>query len=147
MKVQKRLAAEVLKCSKNRIVFDSSRLSEIKEAITKGDIRKLIADGAISKLQKKGISNVRAKKLAAQKSKGRRKRRGSRKGTKNARSPGKNDWILRIRKQRELLKSLKRQKLLKPADYKNLYLKSKGGFFRSRKHLHLYAEEHGLIKK
>lgn len=147
MMVQKRLAAEVLKCSKKRIVFDSSRLSEIKEAITKQDIRKLIADGAISKLQKKGISNVRTKKIAIQKAKGRRKRRGSRKGGKNARNPRKISWILRIRKQRELLKSLKKQGLLKPRDYKNLYLKSKGGFFRSRKHLHLYAEEHGLIKK
>jgi len=41
------LAARTLKVGKGRIVFVKSRLSEIKEAITKQDIRDLHKEGAI----------------------------------------------------------------------------------------------------
>jgi len=37
---KKRLAAAVLQCSEKRVVFNTERLSEIKEAITKYDIKK-----------------------------------------------------------------------------------------------------------
>jgi len=55
--VQKRIAASVLKCSPKRVIFDSTKLKEIKEAITRSDIRGLVIDGFISKKRKKGISN------------------------------------------------------------------------------------------
>jgi len=147
MKLQKRLAAEIFGCSKKKVVFDSARISDIKEAITKEDIRKLIAEKAIVKKQNKGVSRARANKIAEQKKKGRRKRHGSRKGSKNARAPKKERWVAKIRKQRDLLKSLKKQGLITQETYKKLYLKAKGGFFRSRGHLNLYIKEHGLIKK
>jgi len=41
------LAAKTLKVGKGRIIFVKSRLDEIKEAITKQDIRDLKKDGAI----------------------------------------------------------------------------------------------------
>ena len=44
LKIQKRLAAQILKTSKNNIQLDSSRLEEIKEAITKADIKSLIKE-------------------------------------------------------------------------------------------------------
>ena len=44
---QKRLAAQLLKCSEKRIRFDPDKLSDIKEAITKIDIRGLINDKVI----------------------------------------------------------------------------------------------------
>ena len=44
LKPQKRIAAQVLKCSPKKIVFDTEKLSEIKEAITKQDIKTLITD-------------------------------------------------------------------------------------------------------
>ena len=39
-----------------------------------------------------------------------------------------------------------KEKLTK-TDYRSLYLKAKGGFFRSIRHLKLYMEEHKMIKK
>ena len=44
---QKRMAAEILDVGEGRVVFDSLRLDEIKQAITKQDIRDLIKDRAI----------------------------------------------------------------------------------------------------
>ena len=35
IKHQKRLAGQILKCSKNKIKYDLSRIDDIKEAITK----------------------------------------------------------------------------------------------------------------
>ena len=62
LKLQKRLAASILGCSEKRIVFDTDRLEDIKEAITKLDIRSLIADKAIKAKPIKGVSRVRARK-------------------------------------------------------------------------------------
>ena len=73
LRIQKRLAAQILKCSEKRILFDSSRLDEIKEAITKADIRGLIAIKAITKKPVKGISKVRVRKRKRQRSKGRQR--------------------------------------------------------------------------
>ena len=48
MKLKKRdLAAKTMKVGKDRITFVRARLEEIKEAITKQDIRDLVASGAI----------------------------------------------------------------------------------------------------
>ena len=67
LKLQKRLAADVLGCSEKRVLFDQDRLEDIKEAITKLDIRSLIADGTIREKPIKGISRARARKTALQK--------------------------------------------------------------------------------
>lgn len=147
LNVQKRIAASVLKCSPKRVVFDSTKLSQIKEAITKADMRALVIDGFVSKVPKRGISNSRTNKIRMQKAKGKRKGHGSRKGRKNARMPRKYEWINRIRLQRELIKLLKEKKLIDNKIYWMLYKKCKGGFFRSRRHLKLYIEEQGLISK
>lgn len=145
--VQKRLAGELLKCSSSRIVFDTERLSEIKEAITKFDIRRLIKDKAITKIKEKGVSRARANKLLAQKTKGRRKGPGSRKGKATARTPKKEAWMNRIRLQRTFLLTLKEKQHIDAKTYRNLYLKAKGGFFRSKRHIKLYLDEHNLVVK
>ena len=142
---QKRLAAHILKCSKKRIRFDESRLEEIKEAITKIDINGLIKDHAIRKLPKKGVSRVRARKKLVQRRKGKQKGPGSRKGSIKARLPKKKAWMYRVRAQREFLGVLKEKKILDNNLYRELYLKTKGGFFRSKRHIKLYLEER--IKK
>ena len=98
LKVQKKLAASVLKCSEARVVFDETRLAEIKEAITKADIRGLVANGAIIATPKKGVSRVRARKRQKKKRQGRYKGHGSRKGKKTARSVPKETWMIKIRK-------------------------------------------------
>ena len=63
---QKRLAAQMLKCSGKRVKFDTDRLDDIKEAITKVDIRGLIKDKAIIKIHSHGVSRGRARKRLEQ---------------------------------------------------------------------------------
>ena len=136
-----------LKCSPKRVKLDPASSEDIKKAITKIDVKNLIKTGAIKKKAKKGVSRVRAKKLQAQKRKGRRKGHGSRKGKSTARTPKKQKWMLKIRVQRRFLKLLREKGHIIRSTYQNLYLKSKGGFFRSKRHIKLYIEEKGLAKK
>lgn len=143
---QRRLAARLLKCGQQRIWFDQARLSEIKEAITKKDIRSLIKDLAIQKRPEQGISRGRARNIIAQKRKGRRQGPGSKEGTAYARLPRKRRWIAKIRTQRSLLKALKAKKKITTATFHGLYRKAKGGFFRSRRHIKLYLEEHAATQ-
>lgn len=142
--LQKRIAAKILKCSEDRVWFNPSSLEDIKEAITRQDIRLLIKKGAIKKKQKKGISKVRSKKKKLQKKKGRQKGHGSRKGKKTARLPKKEAWMMKIRAQRKVLRMLKEKNLLDEKTYRRLYRKATGGVFRSKKHLMLYINDHNL---
>lgn len=138
---QKRLAAQILKCSPKRIKFDTDRLRDIKEAITKIDIKGLIKDKAIIKMHARGVSRGRARKRLTQRRKGKQKGAGSKKGSRGARLPRKREWIDKIRAQRGLLKKLREKKIIDDKLYRELYLKSKGGFFRSKRHIKLYLEE------
>lgn len=144
---QRRIAAQILKVGKTRILFDKEKLTEIKEAITKSDIRTLISDKVIKAKPTNSTSRFRARKLKKQKSKGRRKGPGSRKGTKKARLSTKKRWMIKVRTQRKLIKLLKEKKIITPNLYRNLYSKVTGNFFRSRRHIKLYLEEHKLTKK
>jgi large subunit ribosomal protein L19e len=146
LKIQKKLAADVLRCSEKRVRFDELRLDEIKESITKADIKALIIDKVIYCIPKKGVSKVRARKIKSQKSKGQMKGAGSKKGRKTAKLPRKKKWMDKIRSQRTLLKRLKEKKVVSDEVYRRLYKKSKGGFFRSQRHIKLYIEEHNLVQ-
>jgi large subunit ribosomal protein L19e len=145
--IQKRLASSVLKCSQKKVIFDTERLDELKESITKADIRKLVKDYAIVKLKKNGPSKVRARKIKIKKVRGQRKGHGSRKGKTNARNNKKESWMNHLRKQREFLKRLKEKELLTNKNYRMLYLRCKGGFFRNLNHLKMYIKEQHLIQK
>ena len=145
-KTQRRISAQILKVGENKIWFDPSKLEEIKEAITKEDIRNLIKSKSIKKIPFKSQSKVRARKIALQKRKGRRKGQGRRKGKKTARLPRKKAWISKIRIQRKFIRELKVNNLIDSKVYRNLFLKAKGGFFRSKRHIKLYLSEHNIIK-
>lgn len=147
LNVQKRLAANILKCSPKKVWFAPDRLADIKEAITKADIRGLIGEGVIAKEQAKGISRVRANHRAVQKSKGLRRGPGKRKGKKTALMPRKEAWITKIRAQRSLLTELKANNIVSVDTYKTLYRKAKGGFFRNRRHIKIYIKEQGLLQQ
>lgn len=147
LNVQKRIASMILKCSPKRIKFISDRLEDIKEAITRADLRSLIKDKAIVGQQKKGVSRARANKIKQQKSKGQKKGHGKRKGKSTARAPKKEQWMAKIRTQRKFIKELKDKELVANDTYRNLYMKSKGGFFRSKRHIKLYLNEHKLFLK
>lgn len=145
LKIQKKLASSIMKGSKKRVRFNEERLPEIKEAITKYDIKALIADGAITEIPKRGISRGRARLAHIQRTKGRQRGQGSRKGKKTARSPQKREWINKIRLMRSFLTELKEKDLITNKIFRELYLKSKGGFFRSKRHLKIYITENKLV--
>lgn len=146
IRIQKRLAARILKSSKNDIWLDPNRLEEIKEAITKADITSLIKDKAIKGKKIRGISRGRARKRNIQKSKGRRRGSGSIKGGKHARLTKKQGWINHIRVQRSFLQNLRDKGVIDKSSYRSLYMKSKGGFFRSKRHIKIYMQEHKIGK-
>lgn len=139
--VQKRLAARILKCSPHRIRFDPEKLEQIQGAITKHDVRGLIGSNAIYEVPKNCASRARARFRHLQRRKGRQRGAGKRKGTKNARLSGKRAWIDRIRLQKSLISQLKENKTITPQLYRMLYMKAKGGFFRSQRHIKLYLNE------
>jgi large subunit ribosomal protein L19e len=142
---QRRIAADVLGCSKYRVHFETERLEDIKEAITKLDIRGLVKEGVIKKKPIKGVSRGRQRKNAYKKKRGQGKGYGKRKGPKTAREGKKSKWIAAIRSQRKLLSDLKDKKKITLTIYRNLYLKAKGGFFRNKRHIKLYIDEHKLM--
>ncbi len=147
MKNKRRLAARLLKTSIKKVRFSTDSLEDVKKAITRSDIRGLIAVGKVGKDKSNHQSRSRARKTAVQKRKGRQKGRGSRKGSKYSIVSRKKQWMLRVRVQRELLKELREKGLLTPKNYRMLYAKSKGGFFRNKRHIKLYLTEHHLISE
>jgi large subunit ribosomal protein L19e len=146
LKLQRRLAAEILKCGENRVWMDPDELETIAEAVTKEDVRGLIADGLIKRKPVKGTSRARARIKAIQRAKGRRRGHGRRKGKKTARMPRKRRWIIRIRALRKRLRELKESGKLETRTYRILYRKAKGGEFRSVSHLNSYIEAHKLLE-
>ena len=147
MMLQKRLAAKLLKCSPQRVKLDFTKLDEIKGAITKVDVHRLIKQGLITKDALYGGSKVRARARQVQRSRGRRRGIGSRKGKEGARTNAKDTWVAKIRAQRELLLRLRDNKKITQQTYTDLYAKSKGGFFRSTHHIKIYSEEQNLFVK
>ncbi len=145
--VQRRLAAAVLNCSPKRVWMDSDHASEIKEAITKADIRGIVVRGFIQIKPMRGISRGRVRKSHIQRAKGRKRGHGSRKGRATARLPRKVIWMNTVRAQRDLLRELRERGIVEPKTYRMLYSKSKGGFFRSRRHIKLFIDEHNLAVK
>jgi large subunit ribosomal protein L19e len=140
---QRRMAKEVMKCGRDRVWMDPDRGEEIATAVTRSDIRRLVSGGAIKAHQPKGVSRGRARKTAEQKAKGRRVGPGSRKGAKYARKPRKERWIQLIRPIRTELKRLREEEILTRSQYREYYLRAKGGQFRSRNHMltHMRTEK------
>ena len=138
---QKRMAAEIFSRKEgrpvgiHRIWINPDYLSEVADAVQKDDVRILIEDGIIRARPIKGTSRSRARKAAFQKSKGRRKGQGSRRGSANSRNPRKQRWMSKIRAQRRTLKELREDGSINSSQYRHFYLKAKGGSYRSISHL------------
>lgn len=143
---QKRVAAKLLKCGVHRVwVDDRPEVQErISEAVTRDDVRLLIVQRFIRKHQKKGISRGRAKEMAIQRSKGRRRGHGSRKGHGGARTPKKEAWMTRIRALRKELADLRANGTIDSSQYRLYYRRAKGGVYNSRNHLRYNMEIDGV---
>lgn len=147
MRNKKALAAKVLDISPKKVHFSPEALGEIQKAITRSDLRGLIAMGKISLKRVPQQSRARARSIARQKRKGRQKGKGSRKGTPFARVSRKRRWITRVRVQRSFLQLLRNHHIVSTANYHRLYTLCKGGYFRNRRHIKLYLTEHQLTEK
>ena len=97
---QKRLAAEILKIGESRVWMNPDHLEDIKNAITRADVRKMINHGYIKAKKPKVKRHQKKKKKQGP---------GSRKGAKGARRPRKEKWMSTIRPLRKMLKELKEQ--------------------------------------
>nr|WP_173391281.1 50S ribosomal protein L19e [Thermococcus paralvinellae] len=147
MRMQRRIAAEILKCGENRIWIDPERIEDVKSAITREDIKRLIKEGVIKKKPIKGQSTYRAKIRHEQRKKGRHRGPGSRKGKKTARMGKKERWIMTIRALRKELRKLKAEKKIDVHTYRRLYIRAKGGQFKNKHQLYLFLEERGILKR
>lgn len=143
---KKKLAAKLLKTSVHKIKFAPDALEDIQKALTRSDIRGLIAVGKVWKDPINEHSRAGARKNAAQKKKGRRTNRGSRKGKKYSVVDRKTTWINRVRIQRDFLQLLRDKGLISTENFRMIYLKIKGGFFRNKRHLKLYLNDYKLLQ-
>ena len=141
LKLQRRLASDILKAGESRIWIDPESLEEVSKAITRADIKGLIVRNVIQAKPKQGVSRGRAKALHEQRLKGRRRGQGKRRGTAKARLPRKTEWMNRIRPLRRLLKHLKSSGTITNQEHRRLYNLAKGNFFRSFNHLKSYVEK------
>lgn len=128
---KKELAKRTFGIGKDRIIFVGSRLEDIKEAITKQDIRDLRRDGAIIIKEVGGRKKIRSKRS-----------RGAgniRKGTKVK----KRDYIILTRKLRKHAAEMKRSGKLSKENLDDVRKKIRNKAFRSKAHL---KEHLGEIK-
>lgn len=147
LEIQKRLSSKVAKVGLARVKINPENVDQVKEAITKADIRDLIDNKIIEILPLVRNSRARARARAKAKKRGRQSGPGSKVGTKNARTPTKRVWINRIRLQRKIIKSFKDSGRLSTGDWKTLYYRAKGGFFRNKRHLLQVIEQGKLLKE
>jgi large subunit ribosomal protein L19e len=126
---KKELAARALKVGKERIIFVEARKDEIKEAITKQDIRDLHQDGAIM------VKEISGRKKNIKK-KGRRTT-GQIKKKVNTR---KRDYVIMTRKLRGYTAEMKKQGRLSPEEVKEIRKRIRNRMFRSKAHLKDYIQ-------
>jgi len=125
MKIKKKeLAAKALKVGKDRIKFVRVRIDEIKDAITKQDIRDLVDSGAIIVKPIKGRrKNVK-----------RRNKRGTGKIKKKVKKR-KQEYVKTTRKLRHYVKTLKTQGKINKEEEKSLRKEIRNRTFKSKSHL------------
>ena len=130
---KKSLAAKALEVGEKRIVFLKPRLDDIKEAITKQDMKDLEKEHAILIKAVKGRAKVVKRK---------RKRNVGK--IKKKIDTRKKDYIVMTRKLRKHVAGLKKSGELNRDEAKNIRNRIKNKAFRSKAHL---KEHVGVMKK
>lgn len=124
---KKKLVARVLKIGKERIWFSSENLAEIKEAITKQDIKDLFQQGIIKIKPVKGRKKIKKRRT--------KRREGKIKKKVKKR---KQEYVKITRKLRYYIKELKRQGKIDKKEYWELRKKIRARDFKSKVQLKEY---------
>lgn len=124
LKKKKQLAANTLGIGKDRIVFNLFRLDEIKEAITKQDMRDLFASGAISLKEIKGRRRILNSKS--------RRRAGS---IKMKPKNSKRGYVVLTRALRRYISELKGQGKISKEKYDEMRREIKNHSYKNKSHL------------
>jgi large subunit ribosomal protein L19e len=133
LRSKKQLAAKTFGVGKERITFVNERIEEIKEAITKQDMRNLQKDGAII------IKEIRGRRKSIKKN----KKRGVGNVRQNV-NTRKKDYVILTRKLRKVVADKKKKGEINREEIKEIRKKIRNKLFRSKAHL---KEHMGEIKK
>jgi len=125
---KKDLARRTLKVGKGRIVFIESRLEDIKEAITKQDIRDLHAEGAILIKEIKGRTKITKRK----KTPGKIKKKVSKR---------KQEYVKMTRKLRKYVAAMKERGDISRDNYLDIRKKIRNRIFKSQAQLKVYISK------
>jgi len=121
---KKNLAMRTLNVGKERIIFLESRIDEIKEAITKQDIKDLVDDGAILIKEKKGKKTIVK----------RERQRGAGKVRKKV-NKRKKEYVIMTRKLRKHVAGLKSRGEITPEEKTEIRKKIRNREYRSLRHM------------
>lgn len=124
-----------MKVGEHRVRTVPEAASDIAMAITREDVRKLVAKGYIYALPVNSTSKGRIRAAAAQRKKHRRSGHGSRKGAKNARENKKGLWMTRVRSLRNELRKQKKEGKIDAHTYRTLYHTVKSGAIKNKAHI------------
>ena len=124
LRKKKELAAKTFKVGKERLVFLKPRLEEIKEAITKQDLRDLLKDGAIVIKEIKGRKTVEKRK----------RRRGPGK-VRKVLNKRKEEYMILTRKLRKHVAELKKQGKISREEVVEIRKKIRNKLYKSKANL------------
>jgi large subunit ribosomal protein L19e len=133
LRKKKELAARTLGVGKGRISFVKQRLTEIKEAITKQDIRDLTKENAIKIKEISGRKKNRNKKI--------KRSVGNIRKKVNKR---KQEYVILTRKLRNYLKEITSKEKLSKEEVKEIRNKIRNRMFKSKNH---FKEQIKELKK